>query len=130
VRRTVQILLATALALGTAGPAQAQQPDASPPRKVKSHAKPKPAAKTGEALPCPRAKYPGDPVCFGVNDPAALPLPSAGSGAAAPRRAEDPTITAHTKLNETNRDPILGNNPNPHPSGNDFGGGVGLGVHF
>lgn len=137
VKNTGILLLAAAVWLA-ASPARAQEPDAAPahPAKapahpVKARAKPKPVAQSGDALPCPRAKYQGDPVCFGVNDPAALPLPTAGSGVAAAHRAEDPTITAKTLLNqEAYPDPTHGNNPTPNPSNNDFGGMVGVGVHF
>jgi hypothetical protein len=92
---------------------------------------PKPVAqKPPETPDCPRAQYKGDPVCFGGEDAAGLPMPSSRSGHAAPRRTEDVTLSAKTRLNQPTDSPTYFNNPNPHPSGNDFGGGVGVGFHF
>jgi hypothetical protein len=118
-----------------AAPALAQSVDAP---QVQSKKKPRPAkvkrapvaAKT--ALPCPRAKWKDDPVCFGENDPSALPLPSAQStppkeGSA---RAGDITVSPKAKVNQESADPVYGNNPNPNPSSSQFGGGLGVGFHF
>lgn len=88
------------------------------------------AQKPAEAPDCPRAHYKGDPVCFGAEDDAALPLPSRASGDAAPKRVEDVTLTAKTRLNQPVESPTYFNNPNPHPSVNDVGGGLGVGIHF
>ncbi|CAN3992785.1 hypothetical protein [Methylocystis bryophila] len=88
------------------------------------------AQKPAEASDCPRAHYKGDPVCFGAEDDAALPLPSRASGEAAPKRVEDVTLTAKPRLNQPVESPNYFNNPNPRPSTNDVGGGVGVGFHF
>ena len=128
------IILVAAFALRLA-PALAQSVDAPQvqPKKKPKPAKVKPApvaAKT--ALPCPRAKWKDDPVCFGENDPSALPLPSARS--TPPKegstRAGDITISPKAKVNQNSPQPIYGNNPNPNPSTSQFGGGLGVGFHF
>jgi len=130
-------LAASLLLAPTAGVAE----DASPPAQKKSDATaagrkrekaaaPKPVAqKPPEAPDCPRAQYKGDPVCFGAED-AGLPLPSSRSVQAAPRRSEDVTVSAKTRVNQPTDNPTYFNNPNPHPSGNDFGGGLGVDFHF
>ncbi len=129
------IILVAALAAFALRPALAQSVDAPQvePKKKPKPAKVKPApvaAKT--ALPCPRAKWKDDPVCFGENDPSALPLPSARStppkeGSA---RAGDITISPKAKVNQNSPDPVYGNSPNPNPSTSQFGGGLGVGFHF
>ena len=87
------IILVAVCAAFILRPALAQSVDAPQvePKKKPKPAKVKPApvaAKTD--LPCPRAKWKDDPVCFGENDPSALPLPSAaidaGQGGVDPRR--------------------------------------------
>jgi len=99
-------------------------------RKREKPAAQKPVAqKPPEAPDCPRAQYKGDPVCFGAED-AGLPLPSSRSGQASPRRSEDVTVSAKTRVNQPTDSPTYFNNPNPHPSGNDLGGGVGVDFHF
>ena len=133
-------LLLAALAAALLTPAASTAEDAPlPPQKEETaaHRKrakpsvPKPVAqKPAEAPDCPRAQYKGDPVCFGGEDAAGLPLPSSRSGRAAPRRAEDVTLSAKTRVNQQTDSPTYLNNPNPHPSGNDLGGGLGLDFHF
>jgi hypothetical protein len=82
-------------------------------------------------LPCPRAKWHDDPVCFGENDPAALPLPSAQSASGKePRHGEDVSVNAKAIVNQPSQDPTYFNNPNPRPSTSEVGGGVGLNFHF
>jgi hypothetical protein len=135
VRTKFFIILVAALATFALRPALAQSVDAP---QVEPKKKPKPdkvkpapvAAKT--ALPCPRAKWKDDPVCFGENDPSALPLPSARStppkeGSA---RAGEITISPKAKVNQNSPDPVYGNSPNPNPSTSQFGGGLGVGFHF
>ena len=132
-----KLLLAALAALLLAEPAVAQTEDAPQPKPAarRSHAKPaaKPvAAKSPDAPDCPRAQYKGDPVCFGAEDAAALPVPSSTSGSqnAAPKRTEDVTLSAKPRLNQPSDSPTYFNNPNPRPSTNDVGGGVGVGFHF
>ena len=126
------VILAAAL---VAAPALAQSVDAP---QVESKKKPKPAkvkpapVAANAALPCPRAKWKDDPVCFGENDPAALPLPSARStpGKEETTRAGDITISPKAKVNQDSPQPVYGNNPNPNPSTSQFGGALGVGIHF
>ena len=105
----------------------------SSPKKKPKPAKVKPApvaAKTD--LPCPRAKWKDDPVCFGENDPSALPLPSAQSTPAkeGSTRAGDITLSPKARVNQDLPQPVYGNNPNPNPSTSQFGGGLGVDFHF
>lgn len=138
-RTRLFIILVAAFAALALRPAFAQsvdapqvQPKKKPEQKPKqAKVKPAPVAAT-TALPCPRAKWKDDPVCFGENDAAALPLPSARStppkeGAA---RSGDITISPKMKVNQESPEPIYGNNPDPHPSTSEFGGGLGVGFHF
>jgi hypothetical protein len=138
-----KLLRAALAALLLAAPAAGIAEDASPPppakktdataahRKPAKRSAPTPVAqKPPEAPDCPRAQYKGDPVCFGAEDAAGLPLPSSRSGQAAPRRTEDVTLSAKTRVNQPTDSPTYFNNPNPHPSGNDVGGGLGVGFHF
>jgi hypothetical protein len=113
-----------------------ESPQAAPPQKTQSKKTKasRAATQTETALPCARARWKDDPVCFGENDPAALPLPSAGSGGskdgAAKRNNEDVTITPKAGVNNRAGEPIYGNNPNPRPSDTNFGGGVGVNFNF
>ncbi|MFY9658090.1 MAG: hypothetical protein WAK01_16175 [Methylocystis sp.] len=132
-----KLLLAALAASLLVEPALAQSADAQQqkPAARRSHAKPsaKPvAAKSPDAPECPRGQYKGDPVCFGADDAAALPVPSSTSGAqnTAPKRTEDVTVSAKPRLNQPTESPTYFNNPNPRPSTNDVGGGVGVGFHF
>jgi len=131
-----KLLLAALAASLLVEPAAAQSTDAPQPKPAarRSHAKPaaKPvAAKSPEAPDCPRGQYKGDPVCFGADDAAALPIPSSATGASgAPKRTEEVTLSAKTRLNQPTDSPTYFNNPNPRPSTNDVGGGVGVGFHF
>ena len=108
------------------------KPQVEPKKKPKpAKVKPAPvAAKT--ALPCPRAKWKDDPVCFGENDPSALPLPSAQSTPAkeGSTRAGDITLSPKARINQNSPQPTYGNNPNPNPSTSQFGGGLGAEFHF
>jgi hypothetical protein len=134
-----KLLLAALAASLLAAPAEGRAEPPSPlekSSKTASRRKPakpvasKPVAeKPAQAPDCPRAQYKGDPVCFGAEDAAALPLPSSGS-AGTPKHSEDVTLSAKTRVNQPVESPTYFNNPNPHPSGNDFGGGVGVGFHF
>ena len=132
-----KLLLAALSALLLVEPAVAQTEDApqQKPATARRHAKPaaKPvAAKSPDAPDCPRGQYKGDPVCFGAEDAAALPVPSSTSGSqnAAPKRTEDVTVSAKPRLNQPSENPTYFNNPNPRPSTNDVGGGVGVDFHF
>jgi hypothetical protein len=138
VRTKVFIILVAAVAAfaqqaALAEPGDAPQAPKSSPKKQPKSAKPKPAPVAATtALPCARAKWKDDPVCFGENDPAALPLPSARS--APPKegstRAGDITISPKAKVNQETPQPIYGNSPDPHPSSSEFGGGLGVNFHF
>ena len=129
------IILVAAFAAFASRPALAQSVDApqvQPKKKAKpAKVKPAPVAAT-PGLPCPRAKWKDDPVCFGENDPSGLPLPSARSTPAkeGSTRAGDITITPKAKVNQDSPEPIYGNNPDPHPSSTEFGGGLGVGIPF
>ncbi|MGA8169625.1 MAG: hypothetical protein WB816_02125 [Methylocystis sp.] len=110
------ILVAACAAFGCA-PALAQAVDAPKiqPKKNPKTAKVKPApAPVTAALPCPRAKWKDDPVCFGEGDSSALPLPSAGStpGKEGAARSGDVTISPKMKINQDSPQPTYGNNPN------------------
>jgi hypothetical protein len=129
VRAFTFIVLLAAFAVS---PALAQSVDA-PKTQAKKKPKPKPAtAAAAPALPCARAQWKDDPVCFGENDAAALPLPSAGSTPAkeGSTRPGDITISPKAKVNQDSPQPIHGNSPDPHPSSSEFGGGLGVGFHF
>ena len=138
-RTRLFIILVAAFAALALRPAFAQsvdapqvQPKKKPEQKPKqAKVKPAPVAAT-TALPCPRAKWKDDPVCFGENDPSALPLPSAQSTPAKEGsiRAGDVTISPKAKVNQDSPQATYGNNPNPNPSTSQFGGGLGVGFHF
>jgi hypothetical protein len=135
VRTRFFIILVAAFVAFALRPALAQSVDApqvQPKKKVKAaKVKPAPVAAT-PGLPCPRAKWKDDPVCFGANDPSALPLPSARSTPAKEGsiRAGDITLSPKAKVNQDSPQPVYGNNPNPNPSTSQFGGGLGVGIHF
>jgi hypothetical protein len=128
------VVAAAAASPLTAQAQAARQPEATPSAQTSKSKRAKPAetaAKAPAPLPCPRAKWKDDPVCFGSNDPAALPLPSSGSGGGkTASHAEDASISPKASVNMEPQQPVFGNNPNPHPSGNDFGGGLGVNFHF
>jgi hypothetical protein len=135
VRTKFFIILVAAFAALALRPALAQSVDAPQvePKKKPRAAKVKPAPVAATpALPCPRAKWKDDPVCFGENDSSALPLPSARSTPAKEGsiRAGDVTISPKAKVNQDSPQPTYGNNPNPNPSSSQFGGGLGVGFHF
>ncbi len=135
VRTKFFIILVAVCAAFVLHPALAQSVDApqvQPKKKAKpAKVKPAPVAAT-PGLPCPRAKWKDDPVCFGENDPSALPLPSARSTPAkeGSTRAGDITISPKARVNQDSPQPTYGNNPDPHPSTSEFGGGLGVGIHF
>ncbi len=128
-------LAASLLAAPAAGraedaPASEQNGKTAARRKPAKPSAPKSVAeKPTNAPDCPRAQYKGDPVCFGAEDAGALPLPSSGS-VASPKHSGDVSLSAKTRVNQPVDSPTYFNNPNPHPSGNDVGGGVGVGFHF
>ena len=112
---------------------------AKPAKKIKKAkpkavaAMPKAAATPSAAPPCARGQWKDDPVCFGENDPRALPTPNARSGAREAAHVGDITSAPKAGVNDRSpQDPIPfeGNNPNPKPSGSDFGGGVGMKFPF
>ena len=106
---------------------------ASKAAKVK-HETAKAADKGAEALPCPRAAYKGDPVCFGEGDKDALPLPS-GSPVAQERPADGIKIKPTTSLNSrpTGFGPYQGGvvyQSNGNAVTNNYGGGVKMELPF
>jgi hypothetical protein len=95
----------------------------------------KPAAPA--ALPCARAGWKDDPVCFGENDPDALPVPSAQSGAAVksdPKHAQDMSITPKAGAGGSDPQPLYSvdphANPSPRSNARELNGGIGVGVPF
>jgi hypothetical protein len=119
VRKAGRILLAATLALGAVPPAGARAQSQTP-ATSKTRGKASPAGAAGDALPCARAKYKNDPICFGENDPTGLPVPSGGA------RADDTGVTAKTRPGDPKLDPNLGDSLNTHPGD----GQSGVGVHF
>jgi len=135
------MLLICAMAVPPLGPALAQAPQAAPSSAPVKPARPKPPkAKTAKAAPaptgappCARGQWKDDPVCFGADDPSALPTPSARSGKAA--RAGDILLEPKGGANldpKAAQDPVsfTGNLPTPKPSNNDFGAGLGIKLPF
>jgi hypothetical protein len=74
-----------------------KQPSTAKSKKLK-HNSAKSNEKAAEALPCPRAAYKDDPVCFGEGDKDALPLPS-GPAAAQERPADGLRVKPTANLN-------------------------------
>jgi hypothetical protein len=95
------------------------------------------AAKTDkgvEALPCPRATYKDDPVCFGADDKDALPMPH-GPAAAQERPADGLRVKPTTSLNArpTGVGPYQGGvvyQSNGNAVTNNYGGGVKMELPF
>jgi hypothetical protein len=88
------------------------------------------------ALPCPRATWKDDPVCFGEGDKDALPMPS-GPAAPSERAADGLRIKPTTRLNPRPGGPggaayqseiIYQSNGNAVT--NNYGGGVKLEMPF
>ncbi|MGA9826386.1 MAG: hypothetical protein WBQ53_16350, partial [Methylocystis sp.] len=72
----ILVAICAAIALRPALAQSVDAPQVQPKKKPKpAKVKPAPVAAT-PAIPCPRAKWKDDPVCFGENDPSALHLPS------------------------------------------------------
>jgi len=140
------IFLICAAAVLPFGQARAQEPQSAPASEPAKPAKPKsPKAKTTRdksakavpapigAPPCARGQWKDDPVCFGTEDPSALPTPSARSGGAA--HTGDAVLEPKGGVNLTakaGQDPVsfTGNSPTPKPSNNDFGAGLGIKLPF
>lgn len=109
------------------------------PASVGKVAKHKPGAanaseKDAEALPCPRAAYKDDPVCFGADDKDSLPVPSG-----APRAQERPADglrvkpTANLNPRPTGVGPYQGGvvyQSNGNAVTNNFGGGMKVELPF
>lgn len=135
------LICAAVLTPTSDAPAQSADPAPNPPFRAEAAKKAKRTVKSANAGPapqavsapsCARGKWKDDPVCFGENDPSALPTPSGVSGAS---HAGDVSLTPKADLNTTPRtqqDPIsfTGNNPDPKPSSNTFGGGIGVNFPF
>jgi hypothetical protein len=122
---------AITLAVACCGGAAQGAPEAG--RAGPASAKAQKAKTKTSSLPCPRAQWKNDPVCFGENDPEALPMPSAQSGAAVksgPRRARDLSITPKAGLASSDRQPIYGVDPPPRYNARELSGGIGVGVPF
>jgi hypothetical protein len=90
------------------------------------------AAPANEALPCPRATYRNDPVCFGDDDAGNLPTPShkAERQAASPgfRVNDEVSIRPSTDVKSSDKTPVRFNNANPNPHSQDVSGGAA--VHY
>jgi hypothetical protein len=123
--------LAIALALACFGAPAQGAPEAG--RLAPAAAKIQKIKTKASSLPCARARWKNDPICFGDNDPYALPVPSAQSGAAVkagPRRAQDLSITPKAGLASSDRQPLYGVDPPPRYNAKEFSGGIGVGVPF
>lgn len=85
-------------------------------------------------LPCARAKWKDDPVCFGEGDSSALPVPSAralgSSEPSAQTRKGDIAVFPKSSLSQSSNEPRYGSGPNPIKRGRGVGGGIGLIYHF
>jgi hypothetical protein len=83
-----------------------------------------------DQLPCPRANYKDDPVCFGENDPDQLPLPSSSSVATTAKKTKEVSVEPIGSLNNPVQSPVFLTLPNPNPLGTQFGGGAKVNVPF
>ncbi len=88
----------------------------------------KPAASAD--APCPRGKWKDDPVCFGEDDPNALPTPSATSAERTVGSKTDVTIKPSVNLNSRLTGPGVIYKHDGTAVTSDFGGGVGLHLPF
>ncbi len=132
-KRAIFLIALTTATLGVAAAQEAVSPATKPSTQPK-RAKPKMAeakAATSVKPSCPRGQWKNDPVCFGVNDPNALPTPAqiiggrrrAGDNATKPKLILKP---APSKLQDPT--PFEKNLPPPdHPP---RGGAVGLKFPF
>jgi len=132
--------LMCAAALLALSESSAQSTEAPPPAEVKPGKTKSPKASAAKAAPtaiaappCARGRWKDDPVCFGADDPSALPTPSARGGDGA--RRGDLMLEPKGGVNLDPRaaqDPVsfTGNSPTPKPSNNDFGAGFGLKLPF
>jgi hypothetical protein len=87
-----------------------------------------------DALPCPRATYKDDPVCFGEGDKDALPVPS-GTPAAQERPADGLRVKPTANLNSrpTGVGPYQAGvvyQSNGNAVTNNFGGGMKVELPF
>jgi hypothetical protein len=128
----IALILATSFAFAQEASAP-KQPPTGKSAKLK-HSSAKPNEKAAEALPCPRATYKDDPVCFGEGDKDALPLPS-GPATAQERPADGLRVKPTANLNS--RPNAFG----PYQAGviyqsngnavtNNFGGGMKVEMPF
>jgi hypothetical protein len=90
--------------------------------------------KGAEALPCPRASYKDDPVCFGEGEKDALPVPS-GATAAQERPADGLRVKPTANLNPRPNafGPYQGGvvyQSNGNAVMNNFGGGMKVELPF
>ena len=87
-----------------------------------------------EPLPCPRAAYKDDPVCFGEDDSDKLPLPSSGRQTTgyemSKKSGKEITVEPIGSLNNPTQHSVHLNLPNPNPLGTQFGGGAKVNVPF
>ena len=92
-----------------------------------------PAAKAASKLDCPRANYPGDPVCAWEDDGQNLPTPSAR----AVRREIPDDVIINDQMSVSGADPVAMGKPpavagNPYPvrKKEPVGGGAAVNYRF
>jgi len=138
-RQTLGLTMAFMLVCAQAM-AQSPAPDGAShahrkPPKTSSHqrdaATPVSEGAAASSLPCPRAQWKDDPVCFGENDRDSLPVPDArGRQERAEHHSGDVSIEPKMGVNRPAQPPVYINNPNPNPLGTQFGAGVDMKLPF
>ncbi len=118
------------LALDDAAPTPAAHKPAAHTAHRRTVSKPAEKNPKDAALPCARAQWKHDPVCFGANDGGDLPVPDARSGEKGEHHSGDISIEPKVGVNQLAKQPVYINSPNPNPSGTQFGGGLGLKLPF
>ena len=120
------LAVAAALVFACAGATAAEK---SAPAKAGST----PAAKAASRLDCPRANYPGDPVCAWEDDGKNLPTPSAR----AVRREIPDDVVINDQMSVSGADPVAMGKPpaaagNPYPvrKKEPLGGGAAVNYRF
>ncbi len=105
------------------------------PAMASAHSKPARAPHSARSAasadaPCPRGKWKDDPVCFGEDDPNALPTPSVTSAERSTGSKTDVTIKPSVNLNSRLTGPGVIYKDDGTTVTSDFGGGVGLHLPF
>ncbi len=104
--------------------APAKSRTARPKRLAPSNARP------DADLPCPRAAWKEDPVCFGEGDPGGLPTPSGRSAERPQGGRNEAAIKPVVNLNNRLNGPGVIYKHDGNAVTSDFGGGVGLQLPF